>query len=362
MKDEIGCCDAWHSCWVVGRCVNPYLLDRYVCAAERRMASGVNLKRGELLLVDGNALLHRCFHAFPPMSSPDGLPTNAVYGMLKMLEGLVSELKPTHLAVCFDASKHTWRHQLYDQYKANRKPAPELLAKQFTIIREVLSALNIPYYEDTEYEADDLLGTIAQKAGGYLTRIATGDRDCLQLVSPRVKLVMYKNNSGHQEMDLQTVKDSYGLEPWQLVHYKALAGDSSDNIPGVPGIGEKTALELLKQFSSINEIAEGIEKIPGRPGKLLASGLDSMKLSYKLAKINCEAPVDVDFDALKMVVNIDDGQKMLANLGIKKINLEVFVREEEEPQAPVSMPSTDKLVQKTASQKQSNNVEQLALF
>lgn len=118
-------------------------------------------------------------------------------------------------------------------------------------------------------------------------------------------------------------------------------------------------MELLKQFSSINEIAEGIEKIPGRPGKLLASGLDSMKLSYKLAKINCEAPVEVDFEALKMAVNIDNGQKMLASLGIKKIDLEVFMRKEEKPQAPVSKPSTEKLVQKT---KRLNNVEQLALF
>lgn len=362
MKEEIGCCDAWHSCWVEGRCINPYLLDKYACASEKRMASGVNLKRGEILLVDGNAFLHRCFYAFPAMTSPDGIPTNAVYGMLKMLEGLVKEVNPTHLAICFDASRNTWRHQLYDQYKANRKPAPDLLAKQFPLIREVLSSLNIPYLENEEYEADDLLGTVAQKAGGYLTRIATGDRDCIQLISPRVKLVMYKNNTGHTEIDLQAVMESYGLEPWQLVHYKALAGDSSDNIPGVPGIGEKTALELLKQYSSINEIVNVIEEIPGRSGKLLARGLDSMKLSYELAKINCECPVEIDLDTFKMAVNIENGEKVLASLGIKKINLEVFVRREKTAQETISSTKeTERPVQKPKKNGHSD-VEQMALF
>ena len=272
------------------------------------------------MLVDGNSLLHRCLHALPFMSSPAGLPTNAVYGMLKTLEKLVGEFSPTHLAVCFDVSKQTFRHNLYPQYKANRKPAPQALARQFPLIREVLSALNIPYFEYPEYEADDLLGTIASKAAGFLTRIATGDRDCVQLVDPRTRLILYKNG-GHAEIDMQAVRDEYGIEPWQVVHFKALAGDKSDNIPGVPGIGEKTALELVKQYRVINLAPENI---PGKTGKVLTEGRSLMLLSYKLAKINCECPVEVDFDSLKLEVDAESGRKKLAELGIRKIDLDVL--------------------------------------
>lgn len=360
---RIDCCHAWHYCCVEGKCVKPETLDSYTCTTAKHLSRGVNhLKRGELLLVDGNSLLHRSFHALPFMSSPAGLPTNAVYGTLKALEKLVGEFSPTHLAVCFDASKQTFRHKLYPQYKANRKPAPQDMAKQFSLIREVLSALNIPYFEHPEYEADDLLGTIASKAAGFLTRIATGDRDCIQLVNPRVRLVLYKNG-GHVEMDEQAVRDEYGIEPWQVAHYKALAGDKSDNIPGVPGIGEKTALELVRQYGTVGQISQMVESIPGRAGKLLAEGTESTTLSYELAKINCSCPVEVNFDSLKLDVDVETGRRKLADLGIKKVNFDVLAgKSEMQPEAVRE--KSEKVIQKPERQKAGQNpeVEQLSLF
>lgn len=360
--ERFDCCHAWQYCCVEGKCVQPETLEHYDCTTAEYLSRGINyLKKGELLLIDGNSFLHRCFHAFPFMTSPAGLPTNAVYGTMKMLEGLVGEFTPTHLAVCFDASRHTFRHKQYPQYKANRKPTPQQLVRQFVLIREVLSALKIPYFENTEYEADDLLGTIAQKAAGYLTRIATSDRDCVQLVDHRTRLVLYKNGS-HPEVKLQDVMDEYGIEPWQMVHYKALAGDKSDNIPGVPGIGEKTALELVKKHGSIKEIAEAAGEVPGRIGKLLMDGSDNMKLSYDLAKINCECPIEVNYDKLKLNVDLEKGERKLATLGIKKINLGVFVvkegKKEAMPERPVEKPA-----QKAGKgSPQYSEVEQLSLF
>ena len=341
--EKYDCCSAWKYCCIQGKCVKPEMLDNSICTTAKKLSRGINyLKRGKLLLVDGNSFLHRCFHAFPPMSSPAGLPTNAVFGTLKMLEGLVGELNPTHLAFCLDASRQNWRHKLYKEYKANRKPAPQELVKQFPLIREVLSALNIPYFENPEYEADDLLGTIALKAAGFLTRIATGDRDCIQLVTPAVRLIMYKSG-GHIEMGKQEVQDKYGIEPWQIVHYKALDGDTSDNIPGVPGIGKVTAIELIKQFGTIKQIATAVETIPGRKGKLLAEGLELMKLSYELAKINCECPIEVDFDNLKLNVDLEKGASKLTTLGIKKINLGVFAGKVERCEE-VSLPEKSEAV------------------
>ena len=257
-----------------------------------------------LLLFDAHALIHRAFHAVKPLTSPiTGEPIGAVYGFTSMMLKTLNELKPSHVAVTFDSATPTFRHEKYHEYKANRKKTPDELLRQFPIVHELVEAFNIPIFELSGYEADDLLGTLSMQASrqGIDTIIVTGDSDTLQLVSPNIRVILPKPRKTFSDTiiyDSDRVKERYGLEPAQIPDLKGLMGDASDNIKGVPGIGEKTATKLLQQFGSIENIFAKInDVVPQTVREKLITHEAEALLSKKLATIITEAPVDLDLHA-----------------------------------------------------------------
>jgi len=223
-----------------------------------------------LVLIDGHALVHRAFHALPPLNTQKGELVNAVYGFVLILLKVLKELKPDYLAATFDLPKPTFRHEEYEAYKATRVKAPDELYRQIGRVKDVLAAFNIPVYEKAGYEADDVIGTIAKKAEKQKEKIksiiVTGDLDTLQLVNKQTSIFTLRKGVKDTVLyDAKMVEERYGLKPEQMVDFKGLKGDPSDNIPGVPGIGEKTAVELLKKYGSIENLYRELEKM--RAGK-----------------------------------------------------------------------------------------------
>lgn len=242
----------------------------------------------KLLLFDGNALVHRAYHALPPLSSPDGRLVNAVYGFMVSLLSAIALHEPTYVAVAFDVAGKTFRNELYPEYKATRQKADQALYDQIPIIQKLLQDMNVPIYGIVGFEADDVLATIVKQAAGLETIIVTGDNDVLQLVSDHVKV--YSVARGVKlavSYDEAAVKDRYGLLPNQLADYKALAGDPSDNVKGLPGIGPKRAAELVAQHGSVENILRALPKFkPSEPEVLLAKKLvtlvDTVPLTFDL--------------------------------------------------------------------------------
>lgn len=246
------------------------------------------------LLIDGNSLLNRAFYALPVLTTKGGEYTNAVYGFLNMFFSVAESEKPTHVAVAFDRREPTFRHFDYKEYKAGRKPMPEELVPQLPLLKEALDVLGIPALDLAGFEADDLLGTLAaafEKEGAEVI-VLTGDKDALQLISPLVTVFITKR--GISELERFTpdyLMEKMNLAPAQIVDMKALMGDASDNIPGIPGVGEKTALKLLAQFGTVEKVLENAEGIPGKLSEKVAAGAESARLSYGLATIKKDAPV-----------------------------------------------------------------------
>src|SRR3990167_6902851 len=217
----------------------------------------------KLVLVDGHALFHRAFHAMPPLTTTKGELVNAVFGFTSMLLRVLNDIKPEYAVVCFDTAAPTFRHTEYTAYKAHRLAAPEQMHEQLPRVKEVVDSLGIPIFTLEGYEADDIIGTLANQAGSHEVLIVTGDRDALQLVNKHIKAYMPgKSLSDIQIWDGDRVKQKYRFEPRQLIDFKALAGDASDNIPGVRGVGEVTATRLIKEFGSIENIYKSLDKIP----------------------------------------------------------------------------------------------------
>ena len=253
----------------------------------------------KLMVIDGNSILNRAFYGIKLLTTKDGLPTNAVYGFLNILLKLTDEEKPDALCVTFDRKAPTFRHLAYEGYKAQRKGMPDELAAQLPVLKDVLDAMNIPRYELDGWEADDLIGTIAARdtAAGWDTVIVTGDKDSLQLVteSTRVKLVSTRmGQTTTREMTPDSFREQYGFDPIHIIDLKALMGDASDNIPGVKGIGEKTAMDLIQRYQSVAAIYAGLDTLEAKPAvlKKLAEGAEQAKLSYELATIHTDAPID----------------------------------------------------------------------
>jgi DNA polymerase-1 len=257
-------------------------------------------QKKELVLIDGHALAYRAFHALPAdMKTSQGELTNAVYGFTSMLLNVLQEERPTHIAVTFDKGL-TFRHEVYAEYKAHRAKMPEDMRSQMERVRQVVETLDIPVFEQEGYEADDLLGTLARQAEarGVDTLIVTGDMDLLQLVDEHTRVLTSRwRFSDTVVYDPDRVQQRYGLAPAQLVELKALMGDKSDNIPGVPGVGEKTAVKLLQQYGSLDGIYEHIDEVQTRFRNKLQEGRDLAFLSRHLATIVREAPVELDLDA-----------------------------------------------------------------
>ena len=253
----------------------------------------------KLMLLDGNSLVNRAFYGIRMLNAPDGTPTNAVYGFLAILQRLLDEESPDALCVTFDVHAPTFRHLRYAEYKAGRKPMPEELSVQIPLLKDVLDAINIPRRELAGWEADDLLGTISRCAAaeGWECVVVTGDKDALQLVDDRVRVLNVKTRLGQTETIDYTperFREEYGFEAPQMVDLKALMGDTSDNLPGVPGVGEKTALELMRRFRSLAAVYENIddESIKAGVRKKLLAGRESAEETFFLATISRSAPVD----------------------------------------------------------------------
>jgi len=259
------------------------------------------------MVIDGNSIINRAFYGVKLLTTRDGQPTNAVYGFLTILQKLLDDEAPDALCVTFDMRAPTFRHLAYEGYKAQRKGMPEELASQMPLLKEVLDAMNIPRYELEGWEADDLIGTIAARdaAAGWDTVVVTGDKDSLQLVSghTRVKLVSTRmGQTSTKEMTPESFREAYGFDPIHIIDLKALMGDASDNIPGVKGVGEKTAMALIQQYHSIDDLYRHMPDlcmspgVPAKPGvvKKLAEGEKDARMSYDLATIRCTAPLAFD--------------------------------------------------------------------
>jgi DNA polymerase-1 len=256
-----------------------------------------------LVLFDGNALLHRAFHALPPLTvHKSGEMVGAVYGFAQMLLKVINELKPSHYAIAFDMKGPTFRHKLFDQYKIHRPATPQELLGQLGRVRELVEAFNIPIFELEGYEADDLLGTLSHQASDkdIETIIVTGDADAMQLVSPRVKVLYPKPRRAFSDtmlFDEAAVKEKYGVKPEQIADLKGLGGDPSDNIPGVSGIGDKTAVKLIEQFGSIEGIYKNIDKVePAKLQTMLKDNEAIARQSKELATIVTQMPVKLKLD------------------------------------------------------------------
>jgi DNA polymerase-1 len=264
-----------------------------------------------LILIDAHAIIHRAYHALPPLTSPSGEPTHAVYGFTTILMRILRELKPDFIAAAFDLPGPTIRHIAYERYKAQRPETPSDLSLQFALVKNILEAFDIAVFEKEGYEADDIIGTIAkilEKRKDIEIVVVTGDLDALQLVRPRLKVYSMKKGISETVIyDEKAVRERYGFEPAQLLDFKGLKGDPSDNIPGVKGIGEKTAQELIKKFGSVEEIYKavrsGSKKISPSVAEKLRQGAEDAKLSKELAKIQTGVPLDFDLEKIRWKAN-----------------------------------------------------------
>ena len=277
----------------------------------------------KFLVIDGSSLIHRAFFALPPLMTKQGLHTGAVYGLCNMLLKLLGDLQPKYMAVAFDKSRKTFRTEMYADYKGQRKPTPSELSEQFPLAMKVLGTMGIPTLELDNYEADDIIGTFAKHAPeGVEVVIVTGDRDELQLVDKRTKVYYTKRGiSDIQIFDEAEFAANYeGLVPKQLIELKGLMGDTSDNIPGVPGVGPKTALKLIKEYGDVETVLENIDKVSGKSLKAkLADNKESALLSKKLATICVDAPVDTDVAHYALAPLKEEARTLLQDLEFKNM-------------------------------------------
>ena len=267
----------------------------------------------KLVLIDGNSIMNRAFYGImgsKALTTKDGKYTNAIYGFLAILFKLLEDEKPDYLGVTFDLKAPTARHKLYEGYKANRNGMPNELAEQMPIIKEILKAMNIDIIEKEGYEGDDILGTLSRygENKGLEVVILSGDRDTFQLATDKVRINIPRTKGGKTEteiFDRKKVEEVYGIEPKQLIEVKGLQGDASDNIPGVPGIGEKTALSLIQKYGTIDNLYKKLENgeaqdIKGKQKEKLLENKNLAYLSRTLGEINTKAPIEDTLEELKL--------------------------------------------------------------
>lgn len=256
---------------------------------------------GKLVLIDGHAIMHRAFHAMPPLTTPNGEPINAVYGLVSMFLRIVQDLKPESIAVVFDEKAPTFRNKEYKNYQAQRPEMVHELGSQFDKAKAFLTAAGIPFYSKPGYEADDVIGTIAKKSKTGAV-IVTGDRDILQLVDNKKAISLYMPVVGLSNAKVYNEKDAeerMGVAPSKIPDYKALVGDPSDNYPGVAGIGPKTAEKLITKYGSIDKIYTHLKDIEPKIRQKLEDKSDDAKLFLRLATIVEDVPIKIDFEKMK---------------------------------------------------------------
>jgi len=269
-------------------------------------------KKPKLALIDAHALIHRAYHALPPMSTRDGVPTNAVYGFVAMMLKMLTTVKPTHVVAAFDMKGPTFRHEEFKEYKAHRRPAPDDLISQFNMVGEVLGAFNIPVVKKKGFEADDIIGTLVTKVGDEVSKVVvTGDMDALQLVNETTSVFALKRGvSDTVTYDSAAVLGRFGFGPELVADYKGLRGDPSDNIPGLPGVGEKTAKDLVTRFGAIENIYKHLDELPDKVQRRLQGKKQEALFSRKLATIRRN--VKVSFDLRDAVVTDYDAARVRA--------------------------------------------------
>lgn len=265
----------------------------------------------KIILVDGNNLMFRSYfatlHSGITMTNQEGFPTNALYGFVNMMNKIINEEKPEYIMVAFDIGK-TFRHEKYDYYKGKRDDTPQDLKRQFPIAKKILTAMGIKYYECAGYEADDIIGTFAKKIDEeeeYIGTIISSDKDLLQLISNDIEVKLLKQKD-YIRMNKEVFFNTYGLEPIKMIDLKSLMGDASDNIPGVKGIGEKTAIKLLQQYGSLDGVYKNIDLIKGATKTKLINDKDFAYMSYDIATIYKEVPIDTDFNNIKYIKEYTD--------------------------------------------------------
>ncbi|MBO4903026.1 MAG: DNA polymerase I [Lachnospiraceae bacterium] len=290
--------------------------------------------REKLVLIDGNSIANRAFYGLPDLTNAFGEHTNAIYGFLNILFKILSEEEPQYLAVAFDLHAPTFRHKMYDAYKGTRKPMPTELKEQMPVLRDLLAAMQIAVVTMEGYEADDLLGTLAKRAeaAGVDVSLVSGDRDLLQIATDHIRIRIPKTKGGKTEVEdyyTQDVIDRYGITPLQVIELKALMGDASDNIPGVPKIGEKTATALIQEYGTIENLKEHLQDITKQAVKTtLTEHFDLAELSRKLATIDTDAPVETKLEDLAISsLYTDEAYKIVKRLGFKNM----FARFEDKP-------------------------------
>ncbi len=250
----------------------------------------------KLFIIDGNSLINRAFYALPLLTNSNGVYSNAVFGFVNCLTKLITEENPTHIVVAFDHARKTFRNNIFEAYKGTRKATPPELLSQFPILKEVLNAMGIKYIEQEGIEADDIIGTIS-KISGVNNYIITGDRDCLQLITNTTSVwLTHKGITDIKEVNLNNIQQQYGLTPEQIIEFKALAGDSSDNIPGIAGIGEKTAISLLNQYQNVDNIFANIQNLKGKQKEKIEQGKDMCYISKTLATIKTDCNISFNLN------------------------------------------------------------------
>lgn len=290
-----------------------------------------------LVVIDGNALLHRAFHAFPRLTTSKGELVNAVFGFSSILLKVMTDLKPDYMAVTFDRREPTFRHNEYADYKATRVKAPQELYDQLPRVKEIVESMNIPILEAEGYEADDVIGTITKKAQekkDLETIIVTGDLDTLQLIDEKTKV--YTPRKGPNDIavyDQNSVMERFGLTPDQLIDYKTLRGDPSDNIKGVVGIGEKTAQKLLQTYKTIDGIYEHINELPEKIQTKLKNAHDELALLRRLVMIVRDVPIEFDITKCKMPKDgFKKTRKLFEELQFKSLITKLPKNENQKPE------------------------------
>ncbi|WP_029687864.1 DNA polymerase I [Thermoanaerobacter sp. A7A] len=257
----------------------------------------------KFLVIDGSSLMYRAYYALPMLTTSEGLHTNALYGFTMMLIKLIEEEKPDYIVIAFDKKAPTFRHKEYQDYKATRQAMPEELAEQVDLLKEIIDGFNIKTLELEGYEADDIIGTISKLAEekGMEVLVVTGDRDALQLVSDKVKVKISKKGiTQMEEFDEKAVLERYEITPYQFIDLKGLMGDKSDNIPGIPNIGEKTAIKLLKEFGSVENLLQNLSQLKGKIKENIENNKELAVMSKRLATIKRDIPIEIDFEEYRV--------------------------------------------------------------
>ena len=289
----------------------------------------------KVALIDGSSYIYRAFYALPPLKSPDGKPTGAIYGFIRMLSKLLNEIQPDYIAVVFDKAGKTFRHEEYKEYKATRKETPDELKAQIPEIKKIIKLFGIKVLEKEGYEADDIIATLAKKAKekGYQVYVITPDKDMMQLVNQNVFVF---NPVNEKLFDREAVKEKYGVYPEQFVDYLSIIGDSVDNIHGVKGVGPKTASKLLNEYNNIEGIFENLENLREKIRDAFLEAKENLETNRFLIKLDDNTPLDIDVEDLaKEQTKWEELIEEFEKLGFKSLLKEIKNRKVENEEKPV---------------------------